>query len=145
MRYFGLAAVVALSLSAASPVSGAGLSIANYKFVSQAPVTLTKFNVTYSADLVNSGNALVSVTATLSSLNAASFTVVPGKGKLNFAPVPANSQTTSSNTFTILVDRSVSFKQDFSDLQWTFQTTAAPPVANAGTNQTVKVGATVSL
>src|SRR5271166_4189483 len=147
MRHLPLATVIAISMVAPTLTWGAGqtLSITNYHFLSSTPVTLTKANVVYRADLVNTGNVLTSVTATLTSLNTASFTVVQGKNTLSFAPVPANSQTTSSNTFTILVDRSVPFNPTFSDLQWTFQTTAAPPVANAGTSQTVPVGATVTL
>ena len=119
------------------------LSITNYQFVSSTPVTLTKANVTYRADLVNAGYPLASVTSTISSLNTASFTVVQGHETLTFAPVAANSRTTSSNTFTILVDRSVAF--DFANVHWTFQTTPQPPVANAGPNQTVQAGATVTL
>ena len=137
--------------------SGAqSLSITNYQYVSQKPVTANKWNFTYRADLVNPGAALASVTATLTSGNPASFTVVPGQDTLTFTPVPANSQTPSSNTtppcqtphscFTILVDRSVPFDNTFSQLKWTFQTSSTqPPVANAGPNQTVKVGSVVTL
>jgi PKD domain len=57
--------------------------------------------------------------------------------------VPVNGQLTSSNTFTILTDTAVPL--DFTKLQWTFQTVAAPPIANPGANQTVKVGSTVML
>jgi len=142
MRYVSLAAIV-VSFSTPFLTWGAGPSVTNYQFVSEQRVTLTKSNVTYRADLVNPGGPLVSVTATVSSLNPNSFTVAPGMGALNFAPVPANSQTTSSNTFTILVDRSVAF--DFASLNWTFQTTASPPVAKAGRNQTVHAGASVVL
>src|SRR5262249_11102254 len=84
---------------------------------------------------------LASVTATVTSLNAASFTVV--QGTLNFAPVPANGSVTSTNTFTIRVDRSVNF--DFANLRWSFQTTTLPPAANAGPNQTAHVGDVVTL
>ena len=57
--------------------------------------------------------------------------------------MPAASRVTSSNTFTIQVDRTIPF--DSSKLQSTFQTTEAPPVANPGPNQTVGVGCTVTL
>jgi len=51
----------------------------------------------------------------------------------------------STNTFTILDDRTVNPAPQITQLQWTFQSTPAPPVANAGTAQTVAVGATVTL
>jgi hypothetical protein len=50
---------------------------------------------------------------------------------------------TSTNTFTIIVDPTVPL--DLSKLQWTFQTSPAPPVANPGPNRTVNVGSTVTL
>jgi hypothetical protein len=144
MRYVSSASVVFLSILASSLSFGqsAGLSITNYHYISEQKVTITQSDVTYSADVVNSGNPLASATATLSSLNQASFTVV--QGTLTFAPVPGNGgQVTSSNTFTIRVDRSVTFS--FANLQWAFQTTALPPVANAGANQTAHLGDTVTL
>jgi hypothetical protein len=99
--------------------------------------------VTYSASLINTGGALDSVTATANSLNPYAIILAPGEGTLKFSPVPANSQVMSIHTFTILVDPAVPF--DFSQLQWTFQTRAAHPVANAGANQTVNIGTTVTL
>jgi hypothetical protein len=57
--------------------------------------------------------------------------------------VPANSQVTSLNTFTILADPSVPL--DPTKLLWTFQTSAATPVANPGPNQTVHLGTLVTL
>src|ERR1700738_2300399 len=150
MRSVCLVSLVALSVLTPSAVFGqeaptTSLSITNYQFVSEQRVSLTKSNVTYRADLVNPGGALASVTATLTSLNPSSFTVVSGQGTLNFAPVPANSQTTSSNTFTILVDRTVPFDPTFGALQWAFQVTQIAPVANAGPNQMATVGKTVTL
>jgi len=63
---------------------------------------------------------------------------------LSFGAVPTNGQVPSSNSFTILVDRTVTF--NFSDLHWSIQANAPqPPVANAGPNQTAPVGSTVML
>jgi trimeric autotransporter adhesin len=95
---------------------GQSLSITNYQLVSQQTIQRT-VNVTYRADLVNTGAALGTVAATVTSLNA-SIQVAPGQGTLQFASVPANSQVTSSNTFTLQVS---STPVDFTQLQWTFQ------------------------
>src|ERR1039458_7009065 len=148
MRYLCPAAAVAISIFVSSSVmngqnnAASGLSITNYKFVAEMPVTLTVWEETYTADLVNSGGALASVAATVTSLNTASFTTISGEDTLDFSQVPATSQTTSQNTFTILVNRTVPF--DFNNLQWKFNT-AAKPIANAGPDQTTLVGATVTL
>jgi len=125
------------------PAGSAALTIVNYQFVNEQPANAMKSFVTYGADLSNPGTALGSVAATASSLDPFVITLAPGQDTLNFAPVPGNSQVPSSNTFTILSDATV--PTDFSKLEWTFQTTPAPPVANAGPNQTVVVGSTVTL
>jgi hypothetical protein len=133
----------ALPPSTCQPTGPAGLTIVGYQFVSEQPAAAGKLFVTYSASLIDTGAALGSVIATASSLNPYAIILAPGEDTLKFSPVPANSQVMSANTFTILVDPIVPF--DFSQLQWTFQTKAAPPVANAGANQTVNVGSTVTL
>ncbi len=96
---------------------GQSLSITNYQLVSQQTIQRT-VNITYRADLVNTGAALGAVAATVTSLNA-SIQVVSGQDTLQFASVPANSQVTSTNTFTLQVS---STPVDFTQLQWTFQT-----------------------
>jgi hypothetical protein len=133
----------ALPPSTCQPTGPPGLTIVGYQFVSEQPAAAGKLFVTYSASLINTGGALDSVTATASSLNPYAIILAPGEGTLKFSPVPANSQVMSINTFTILVDPTVPF--DFSHLQWTFQTKAAHPVADAGANQTVNIGTTVTL
>ncbi len=130
-----------LLLVCSSAVFGQGLYVTNYKLVSQQPISATLAQATYRADLVNNGAALASATATLTSL-AASVQVVPGQGVLNFGPVGSGGQTTSSNTFTIQYTVGVSFGT--SDFQWSIQG-ATGPFANAGPNQTAKVGSTVQL
>src|ERR1700736_1062079 len=144
MRSLGLATAVAFSVLIPS-TPFASLSLTNYQFVSEQRVTLTASNVTYSATLVNPDAPLASVTATLTSLDTNSFTVVQGQNTLKFGPVPSNSKVASSNTFTIRVDRSVPFDPTFATLQWAFQTTSLAPVANAGPNQLATVGKTVTL
>ncbi len=95
-----------------------GLSVANYQLVSSQTIQ-RRLNLTYRADLVNTGAALEAVTAIVTSLNPSILLVAAGQDTLQFAPVPANSQVTSSNTFTLQIDNNVSV--DFSQLQWTFQ------------------------
>src|SRR5579884_1451606 len=143
MRYVcqAAAAMVALLFPLSFEAHGQGvqgLSITNYQFVSEQRWSQTQSYVTYRADLVNTGVARDAVTATVSS-SSPSIQTVPGQTNLHFSPVPANSRVTSSNTFTILVDRTVPFS--FSSLQWSF----LAPYANAGPNQTVGIGATVTV
>jgi trimeric autotransporter adhesin len=129
--------LIAISMLICSAAFGQtqGLSITNYQLVSgQAG---RRSNVTYSADLVNTGAALQAVTATVTSLNS-SVQVVAGQGTLQFASVPANSQVASTNTLTLQIDGTVPV--DFSQLQWTFQTAAILLPANV----TLTSGETVS-
>jgi hypothetical protein len=110
--------------------TSSGLQIVNYQLVRQQAVAGKRSQeVTYRADLLNSGPALGSVTGTLASLDPSSVQVVPGQGTLNFVCVPADNRVRSSNTFTILTtDRAVPF--DFSKLRWTFQ--PGPAALNGG-------------
>src|SRR5271165_1308587 len=149
MRLINSAITTGLSLficssMMSSPGQAQNFSVTNYQFISQSPVTATQWQVVYKADLVNAGaTPYATVTGQLTSLNPFSFRTITGENQLNWAPVPANSQVTSSNTFTILVDRSQPFS--FSNLQWTFSETPVAPLANAGPNQTVAVGGTATL
>src|SRR3984893_19227062 len=143
MRCVCLAAMAALSVLAPSAAFGQ-LSITNYQLVSVQSVSSTKSNFTYRADLVNTGGALGAVSATVTSLDPFTVRVVAGQDTLQFSPVPANSQVTSSNTFAVQMDNAAVL--DPSKLQWSFQTGGpAPPIANAGPNQTTTVGATVTV
>ena len=146
MRYVFLA-TLAVAVSAPSLVYGQsgtsqGLSIVNYRYVTEQRVTLTSSNVTYTADVANVGVALASLTAKLTSLTS-SVQVVKDQDTLRFGAVPSNAQISASNTFTILVDRTVPF--DWKNIQWTFQPVRLAPVANAGPNQAATVGTTVLL
>lgn len=131
--------------SAASPVPGqslaANLSIpqttSSYLLVSAQRVTRNQSYFTYQAILTNTGPAIPAVTATAISL-VPGVTIVPGQGTLHFSPVPAHSQVTSTDTFTISTN---SFFFDGSALLWYFLN----PVANPGPNQTVFVESTVTL
>jgi hypothetical protein len=146
MRYVCPAAASLLSFVLLAPVfpamaQGGSPTLAvdgNYTYVSQARASLTQSYITYHAELVNNGPALASVTARVTSL-ASGIKTVPGQDTVHFGPVPANAHATSIDTFTLLVNRTVTFSG--SDLQWTVQ----GPVANAGPPQTVAAGSTVLL
>src|SRR5579883_1483659 len=153
------------------PVVPANLTITSYQLVSSTRYSLNQWYVTYSASLANSGPAAPAITAAVKSLQP-SVQVVAGQGMLHFPPVPAGGTVTSLDTFTLLVDRTANF--DWSYVQWSFlnpianagtnsvqvtvnngfgadaalvtvSTVSSPPVANAGPNQTVRVGVVVAL
>ena len=143
MRYVyqSAAVVAAFSLLLSFEAHGQGvqgLSITNYQFVNEERFSRTQSYVTYKADLVNTGQARGPLTATVKSL-VPSIQTVAGQTNLHFPAVPASGQVTSTDTFTILVDRTVTFS--FSGLSWSFLV----PIANAGPNQTVSIGSTVTV
>jgi hypothetical protein len=107
------------------PLPG-GLAIDSYSLVSQVAATGAQSYMTYRADLLNSGKTILNpLIAMLSSLDP-SIRVV-GSGVLDFASAPANSQVTSSNTFTILTDPTVPL--DFSKLSWSYYSKRSVPSA----------------
>jgi hypothetical protein len=145
MRYLHTV-TIAIALWAPGPSmmfgQSSALSIApnpaSYPLVSQTFVTRSQSYYTYQAIIVNTGPALAGATATATSLSP-NITVVPGQGTLQFAPVPSNTPTTSTNTFTILTSGGVQF--DGSQIAWSFNS----PFANPGPAQTVPVLSTVTL
>lgn len=126
-----------------SGVNASDKVITNYQVVNVQPAAGRQSYVKYRADLINPGPASGVVTATLTDLDPFSVRIVPGQDVLTFAPVPARSQVTSSNTFTVITDASIPL--DVSKLKWTFQTAPALAVANPGPNRTVTIGSTVTL
>jgi hypothetical protein len=143
MRYVSLTAV-AVAVSALVPsallgqIDSAKLSIQGYQILSEVPYMRTQYYYTYKASLVNTGPALPAITATVTS-GLSSASVVPGMGNLHFPPAATNTTVDSLNTFTILVDRTLTF--GFNALTWSY----VAPVANAGPDQTGSVGFTVTL
>jgi hypothetical protein len=140
-----VAAFIVLSTTPAVAQGVNNLSIpqTSYTEVSETRYTRTQYYETLTAQLQNTGVALGGVTATFSSL-APNVQFVPGQATLHFSPVPAGtpgapSLVLSSDTFTMLVDRSVPF--DWSQVQVSFQF----PFSNPGPNQTVPIGSTVTL
>ena len=105
---------------------GGRLVIANYSLVGQQAAGDGQSSLTYRADLLNGGPALGSVTATLlTGPDGSSVGAARGQPTLHFAEAPANSQVTSSNTFTILADPTVPV--DFSKLRWAFRSRQGLP------------------
>ena len=145
MRHIHTLAIVIALWAAAPSISfgqSSGLSIVasptSYPLVSQTFVTRSQSYYTYQAIVVNNGPALASAAATATSLSP-NITIVPGQGTLQFAPVPSNTSTISTNTFTILTSGGVQF--DGSQISWSFN----GPSANAGPPQTVPVLSVVTL
>ena len=142
MRYVcPLAVGLALLVLAPGQILGqgtTGLSITNYRLVSEERPSRTEAFVTYQADLVNDGPSRTAVTATVTS-PAQTVRVVPGRDVLRFGPVTANGRLTSSGTFTLRIEGTDPF--NLSHLAWSFN----KPSANAGPNQTAGLGQTVSL
>jgi hypothetical protein len=125
MSHFTSTAAAVIALGALIPfgVSGQGsLTITNYQLVSETKISRTVSDFAYRADVVNTtGIVRPSLTATLTS-NAASAQVV--QGSLHFTNVPGNGQKTSTDTFTIRVDRTVIF--NFSSITSTFASIQNP-------------------
>jgi hypothetical protein len=119
-------------------INPANLTITNYQLLSQVPATRTLYYYTYAASLTNSGPAIPAITATITS-NSPAATVMSGKGNLQFPAVAQNATVPSLNTFTIEVDRTQTF--NFTMVTWSYNA----PVANAGPNQSVSTGTTVTL
>jgi hypothetical protein len=117
--------------------------VTNYQLVSQLNGPGTQLDLTYKGDFVNTGSAVQSAMATLTSLDPFTIRVFPGQDVLNFGPVPANGFATSLNTFTIIVDSRNPL--DLTKLAWSCVTTPGQPVANPGPNRTVPAGTTVFL
>jgi hypothetical protein len=142
-RVAGVLVLFAVALTAAAPTAHAQpLTIGAYEKVSETRVTRTVTQFTYRATLTNAGAAITGAAATATSLSAATMIV---DGALTFGPVASNGSAPSLDTFTFRHDRTVPF--DWTVLQWVVAPSSAntPPVADAGPDQTVPVGASVQL
>jgi hypothetical protein len=144
MRYVYSVAAIAVALILFVPprlqaqIDPAKLTVAQYALVNSTRYNRDQWYFTYTASLVNAGPVTPAITATVTS-TATNIQVVAGQGTLHFPPAQPNGVVSSVDSFTILVDRTVPF--DVSSLKWFFMN----PLANAGSNQTVTVGSTVSL
>lgn len=134
MLGFGTLAGLLLLLWATPPVFTQSQTINNYVLVSQRAISLTVFEYTYRASLVNGGTPLSGATATVVSLSSATTIV---DNSLTFGPVTAGGTVVSTDTFTFRQNRTVPFS--FANLQWTIAAVAGnqPPSVDAGSDQTI--------
>ena len=119
------------------------LSIGNYVQVGNKRITLTEYQYTYSAVITNTGQAVNNVTAVLTSVDPNTIVI---EDMVQFGNVEAASTKTGINTFTIQQNRLYSFNP--ANMIWEISFDAAPnppPTANAGPDQLINAGDTVTL
>jgi len=135
-----------LGLWQSIPASAQTLTIGGYQLVKEQVVKGENkgyiHDLTYRANITNSGPSVKGVTATCLSL--VEYTVVIDDS-LSFGDVANSATKRSSDTFILRHDKRK--KLDFSQLRWTISTSSAnrPPVANAGPDQSTYVTNTVTL
>ncbi len=140
-RRIGRVAAALLVLSAvATTASGQQFTIGPYQLQSSTRVTLTQYDYTYTAQVINNGGAAQNVVGTVTSSSPNTVVI---KGTVDFGSVPAGGTITSTDTFVISQNRTYAFNP--ASLTWTFNSAADIPTANAGPNQTAAVGSTVTL
>ncbi len=98
------------------------LSIGNYQVISRTRVGRLEDEFKIKADLTNTGPALTGITATVASTPPETSAAKP---TLNFAAVPTGAPVTSSDTFTIIQDRTKPF--DPTGVVWTFSSLPSAP------------------
>lgn len=138
-----VSAFLALTLLAAAAHAQSQPTVGNYQLQSETRFNRTKFDYVYKATLTNPGAALSNVTATLTSLSAATVVI---DGSLTFGNVAAGATAVSTDTFTIRQDRTVPFNP--ANLQWAVSSSPAnrAPTANAGADRSdALVGTPVTL
>ena len=116
----------------------------SYVLVSQAPAAKGKVDYSYTAEVVNSGSAANGVSAAAKAKGAA---VTVTEGNLSFGDVAAGGRKRSTDTFTIRRDPAQPW-DPVTNPTWTTSFQSAPnqpPIANAGADQRVFVGVTVTL
>ncbi len=121
-----------------------GQSITSVKLTGITPLGDNHFNVTYEADLINPGPPLASATATASSIDRSLCRVLPNLDVLRFGPMPANSIGHSQNNITIRFEMNTQLGPA-ELIQWDIHTTKETLHVDAGSDQNVVIGSTVTL
>ena len=139
MRYVCLVASMLVALPAMAQVTG-DLTITNYRYAGEERrISATVSEYDLRGDVINTGPARTSLTATIVGSAA---NIVPVQGILRFGAIPSGATVTSTNAITLRVDRSLPF--ELNTILWSFSNNRAPSAA-AGPNQTVALSATVYL
>ena len=131
-------------LFAAAGVAWSNPTVTNVRFVEQKRIDRFIIEATYRADVTSSSGAFRSVTATVTSGNAATTII---DSSLSFPDVASGGTVTSTDTFSIRHDLHTPFQNNFIQ----FQVSATPdvsnrvPAADAGPAQTVALGLPVTL
>ena len=128
----------------AAATAWANPTIQNVQFVSQLRIDRFVIEATYRADVRSSGGAFTAVSATVTSGNPATAII---DGVLSFPDLPSGGTVTSTDTFVIRHDLRTPFQNSF--LQFTVRATPVvinrAPTANAGPDQTLALGSSVTL
>jgi hypothetical protein len=123
------------------------LKIGDYSLVSTTTIDGDIDERIYRASLVNNGSSTInSAIAHLDTKCKTHFKIIDGD--LSFKKVAAGARIVSTDTFAIRVrkNQEKNLKRLMKDLQWTItEAVNAPPLANAGDNQTVELNSTVKL
>lgn len=107
------ALVFLASLANAEPITT--IETSSIELVSSSRSSRTTLDYTYKATFTNNGANASNVTGIVNSTNAAVQVI---EGTVVIGDIPTNTPTTSDDTFTIRIDRTVPFNPD--DLLWTF-------------------------
>ena len=121
------------------------LTVSDYQFVTRRRAGRTFYDYTYTISVSNSGESLENVVATATSLTG-NTTVL--SGVVPIGTIAAGTSVQSTEFFVFRQNRRVSFNPE--DIVWTFTAdpagpTNTAPVADAGPDQSVESGATVTL
>ncbi|MGD8845030.1 MAG: hypothetical protein PVI54_05940, partial [Desulfobacteraceae bacterium] len=100
--------------------ANAALTIGNYTLISKERVSRTDYHYSFQADITNSAESVIEVTAELAT--SSPYTTVV-EGYLSFGDVAAESSQTSLDTFTVRQNRRYPF--DPGSLQWDINFTPA--------------------